>query len=86
MEGFSDGSSTLPASTKAEPDEPRGRLALLLSLQSIWSAESSFWSVRSTRKNKKEATAQDCSCAVASLCFFIAITDFVIIYQNPAEF
>lgn len=57
-------------STKAEPDEPRGRLALLLSLQSIWSAESSFWSVRSTRKNKKEATAQDCSCAVASLCFF----------------
>ena len=53
MEGFSDGSSTLPASTKAEPDEPRGRLALLLSLQSIWSAESSFWSVRSTRKNKK---------------------------------
>ena len=73
-------------STKAEPDEPRGRLALLLSLQSIWSAESSFWSVRSTRKNKKEATAQDCSCAVASLCFFIAITDFVIIYQNPARF
>lgn len=71
---------------KAEPDEPRGRLALLLSLQSIWSAESSFWSVRSTRKNKKEATAQDCSCAVASLCFFIAITDFVIIYQNPARF
>jgi len=74
------------SSTKAEPDEPRGRLALLLSLQSIWSAESSFWSVRSTRKNKKEATAQDCSCAVASLCFFIAITDFVIIYQNPARF
>ena len=35
---------------------------------------------------KKEATAQDCSCAVASLCFFIAITDFVIIYQNPARF
>lgn len=86
MEEFSDGGSTPPASTKAEPDEPRGRLALLLSLQSIWSAESSFWSVRSTRKNKKEATAQDCSCAVASLCFFIAITDFVIIYQNPARF
>ena len=80
------GGSNPPSPTKAEPDEPRGRLALLLSLQSIWSAESSFWSVRSTRKNKKEATAQDCSCAVASLCFFIAITDFVIIYQNPARF
>ena len=87
LNGIQEVSGSIPLiSTKAEPDEPRGRLALLLSLQSIWSAESSFWSVRSTRKNKKEATAQDCSCAVASLCFFIAITDFVIIYQNPARF
>ena len=73
MQRFEDGEEfgcRASRSTKAEPDEPRGRLALLLSLQSIWSAESSFWSVRSTRKNKKEATAQDCSCAVASLCFF----------------
>lgn len=35
---------------------------------------------------KKEATARKLVCAVASLRIFIAITDFVIIYQIPAEF
>ena len=50
MEGFSDGSSTLPASTKVEPDEHMNQ-------PFTWWAVCSSWFTRFCgKKNKKEAS------------------------------
>ena len=88
MEEFSDGGSTPPASTKAEPDEPC-RFAWLLLCSDDLHGQRHFrsgLSVRSCSEMKKAATAQFLCCVVAASFFIIAITVFVIFYQNPAEF
>ena len=74
--------------TKAEPDEPSRFAWLLLCPNGLYDRRDICSGVSTClcQEIKKEATTQGTSCVVASLCFFIAITDFVIIYQNPARF
>ena len=75
-------------STKAEPDEPSRFAWLLLCPNGLYDRRDICPGVSTClcQEIKKEATTQGISCVVASLCSLIAITDFVIIYQNPARF
>ena len=88
MEEFSDGGSTPPASTKAEPDEP-SRFAWLLFCSDDLHGQRCFrlgLPVQPCSEIRKAATAQFLCCVVAASFFVIAITYFVIFYQSPAEF
>ena len=71
MEGFSDGSSTLPASTKAEPDEPSRFAWLLLCPNGLYDRRDICPGVSTClcQEIKKEATTQGIPCVVAS--FFV---------------
>ena len=82
------GGSNPPSPTKAEPDEPSRFAWLLLCPNGLYDRRDICPGVSTClcQEIKKEATTQGISCVVASLCSLIAITDFVIIYQNPARF
>ena len=91
MQRFEDGEEfgcRASRSTKAEPDEPSRFAWLLLCPNGLYDRRDICPGVSTClcQEIKKEATTQGISCVVASLCSLIAITDFVIIYQNPARF
>nr|DAT42352.1 MAG TPA: hypothetical protein [Caudoviricetes sp.] len=88
VDALSDRGSTPLGSTKAEPDEPC-RFAWLLFCSDDLYGQRCFrlgLPVQPCSEIRKAATAQFLCCVVAASFFVIAITYFVIFYQNPAEF